>query len=413
MVNATTYVVHPDGTGDFPTIQDAILAATDGDVIELTDGTFRSDGNRDIDYLGKAITVRSQSGNPEACIIDCEGWEAAMYRGFLFQSGEQAGSVLHGVTITNGWALPDPDAGGGAILCTSGSSPTIETCIFLQNRFSAVYCIDESSPGFTDCLFLQNEGREGGAVRAEVSSPTFNRCDFIGNTAELAAGAYAAHVSGPTFTSCTFTENSTDGTGGAVNIWCGGEPVLLDCLFQENSADEAGAMMLFCFILGTIEGCTFVGNSAVAFGGALATGKMSDVAVTRCTFYGNSAAWGGVFAGGEIEVDFDNCILAFSTDGEAITCETTQMNLTCCDLYGNADGDWVGCIADQYGVNGNISEDPLFCNPENGDLTLQSDSPCAAENNPVCGQIGAWPIGCDPPVPVGMTSWGRLRRLYR
>ena len=40
---AETYVVTPDGTGDFPTIQTAIDAAGDGDIIELTDGTFTGD----------------------------------------------------------------------------------------------------------------------------------------------------------------------------------------------------------------------------------------------------------------------------------------------------------------------------------------------------------------------------------
>jgi hypothetical protein len=67
---ATTHVVRPDGGGDSPDIQAAIDAATDGDIVELTDGTFTGDGNRDIDYKGKALTVRSQSGNPEGCIID-------------------------------------------------------------------------------------------------------------------------------------------------------------------------------------------------------------------------------------------------------------------------------------------------------------------------------------------------------
>ncbi len=44
---ATTYTISPDGTGDFPTVQAAVNAAADGDIIELTDGTFTGDGNRD------------------------------------------------------------------------------------------------------------------------------------------------------------------------------------------------------------------------------------------------------------------------------------------------------------------------------------------------------------------------------
>ena len=70
------YTVAPDGSGDYPTIQAAIDVSRDGDTIELTDGYFRGDGNRDLDYQGKAITIRSQSDNPSACVIDCEATEA-------------------------------------------------------------------------------------------------------------------------------------------------------------------------------------------------------------------------------------------------------------------------------------------------------------------------------------------------
>ncbi|GAF67705.1 unnamed protein product, partial [marine sediment metagenome] len=75
MASGTTYVVTPDGTGDFPTIQAAVDYAVDYDIIELTDGTFTGNGNRDIDYQGKSITVKSQTGDPQVCIIDCQGSE--------------------------------------------------------------------------------------------------------------------------------------------------------------------------------------------------------------------------------------------------------------------------------------------------------------------------------------------------
>ena len=45
------------------------------------------EGNRGIDFSGKAITVRSENG-PENCIIDCNGTEEELHRGFFFQSGE-------------------------------------------------------------------------------------------------------------------------------------------------------------------------------------------------------------------------------------------------------------------------------------------------------------------------------------
>jgi hypothetical protein len=70
--------------------------------------------------------------------------------------------------------------------------------------------------------------------------------------------------------------------------------------------------------------------------------------------------------------------------------------LTCCDVYGNQGGDWIGCIADQYGTAGNISADPLFCDPVAGDHGLVSpDSPCLPENNECGVLIGAHGLGCD------------------
>jgi hypothetical protein len=97
------YLVNPDGSGDYPMIQVAINLVQHGDIIELGDGVFCGDMNRDLDFHGKAITVRSRSGNPEDCIIDCEGGAGAQHRAFDFNSGEGSGSIVEGITITNGY----------------------------------------------------------------------------------------------------------------------------------------------------------------------------------------------------------------------------------------------------------------------------------------------------------------------
>ena len=63
---------------DQPTIQAGIDAAVDGDTVLVADGTYTGEGNQDIDFKGKAITVQSENG-AENCIIDCEDYSV---RGF-------------------------------------------------------------------------------------------------------------------------------------------------------------------------------------------------------------------------------------------------------------------------------------------------------------------------------------------
>ena len=94
-----------------------------------------------------------------------------------------------------------------------------------------------------------------------------------------------------------------------------------------------------------------------------------------------------------------------STDGKA------HFMVSCTDLFGNAAGDWVGPLAGLEDVNGNFSADPLFCDPDNGDFTIQSDSPCAPPGATNCGLVGALPVGCGP-VSVVEESWARIKARY-
>jgi hypothetical protein len=106
-------------------------------------------------------------------------------------------------------------------------------------------------------------------------------------------------------------------------------------------------------------------------------------------------------------VDMENTILAFNDTDPTVDCGYAPVTFTCCDLFGNEHGNWVGCTAIQFGHNGNIELDPQFCYP--GDVTLNVDSPCAPQHNPSCGLIGSQPVACplagvDGGVSGGVTS---------
>jgi parallel beta-helix repeat protein len=191
-----TYVVEPDGSGHFPTIQEAIDAVCNGDTIELADGTFKGTGNRHIFYRGKAITVRSQHG-AEACTVDCEarvlsGPPPQPCRGFNFTSGEGADAVLEGVTITNG---SGSNYCGGAIYCIS-ASPTIRNCVICGNKATCgggIYCDSSSSPELIGCVITGNMAEEnGGGICCSGSGIRIIGCTISGNKADWGGGIYGA-----------------------------------------------------------------------------------------------------------------------------------------------------------------------------------------------------------------------------
>jgi predicted outer membrane repeat protein len=240
-VRAETYTVRPDGTGDFPTIQAAIDAAEDGDIVELADGTFTGAGNRDVDYHGKALTIQSQGGEPAMCTIDCEGSEAEPHRGFHFISGETFASVLEGITITGGYihvyGMPS-ESSGGAIRCFV-SSPMIRNCRFVGNHAShrggAVYC-DECSPTIDVCVFESNTADWGSGLGCGYyAHPEVTGCVFRGNGDCYGGGGIFCGTTSPQIRDCTFVDNSARNHGGA--IWCGGEecPLVSGCTMIGNS----------------------------------------------------------------------------------------------------------------------------------------------------------------------------------
>jgi len=394
---AEIHLVLPDGSGDYPTIQAAIDAAAEGDVVELADGTFVGEGNRDLYLWGKAITVRSQSGNPEACVIDCEGEALEPHRGFNLTEGESEATVLEKITIRGGY---DVSEGGGMTI--RYTSPTIRGCILTGNH----------------------GGNAGGMLIGGTAAPEIQECRFEMNTAGFGGGGLVTEgPSSPTLADCVFEANHSDNEGGALCVYDSATPILTRCFFHANTADRQGSGLVvdhYCNPV-TCDQCTFVGN--IGPGGSASVCGHAYGVFTSCTFEGNQSSIdaAGLFCSCQATTSVSRCIFAFSLEGSGIYCsEDAEMTLSCCDSYGNAGGDWVGAIADQLGVNGNICADPLFCDASQGDLTLHIDSPCApfSPPNEACDLIGAWPVACpaatvDEPPAGRRLGWGEVKALFR
>jgi parallel beta-helix repeat protein len=215
------------------TIQAALNAIPDGGNIVVRAGTYSGDGNRDLDFHGKAVRLYGYD-----CIIDCGGIRSEQHRAFHFYSGETESSIVQGFTITNGMAWK-----GGAVLCAN-SSPKFLNCTFQGNEATeddtgggAVFN-DDSSPTFESCTFADNiampSASYGGAITNEASSPTLTDCTFSNNHAWSGGGMYNRDNSNPALENCTFLDNQAVRGAGMGNS--GSSPILSRCTFTGNSA---------------------------------------------------------------------------------------------------------------------------------------------------------------------------------
>lgn len=143
-----------------------------------------------------------------------------------------------------------------------------------------------------------------------------------------------------------------------------------------------------------VSGVTISGPGSA---GVSITGSYTSVVLDSSTVHGSEGA-GISFAGEAESLSLSRAIVAQCGVGVEVLDETAvgALQLACMNVVGNG-VDWVG-TSDPDGQEGNFSEDPLFCDPENGDYTLAANSPCLPGNHPDgydCGLIGALGEGCE------------------
>lgn len=334
---------------------------------------------------------------------------------------------------------------GGAISLHGGSAGTFENCEIIYNwsgdEGGAVNCY-ESDPEFTGCSFGHNTSPEdGGAVwvGGSASAPSFSDCLFEENRASEDGGGIAVDEGRADIVECRFLRNSADSEGGGL-FYIEGEAAtkVIACRFEENAAEHGGGAY-GRYSPGIVEECVFTGNTAGDLGGGLMLKRVPSHTVRTCLFHGNTAGRGGgaAFWEGESTPEFSGCtvagneaaeggglyakesnptigntIIAFNGPGGAVGCGGGgDPSLSCSDLFGNTGGDWVGCVANQAGMNDNFSDDPLFCDAGFDDYTLAANSPCL--DAPGCGLVGALGEGCGGTTGVEVVTWGGIKKMFR
>ena len=259
-----------DGTASHPfdSIQEAIVAANNADTVIVADGTYSGNGNRDIEFKGKAVTVRSQNG-PDSCMIDCQGTEAEPHRGFYIHEGEDANSILEGFTITNG-NIPssqwDVTNGGGAILC-------------------------HGSPIIRNNKITSNSAYYGGGI-CSWGSPSITNNLISENTAQLGGGIFTWEDYPATIINNTISQNWAEQQGGGIAISGEDQAAIIGNVIVGNGTSGEGGGIRVISAVTDITNNTIVGNTASSGGGVFGV----SAAVTNCIVWGNSENLSGCSA---------------------------------------------------------------------------------------------------------------------
>ncbi|MBW7990957.1 MAG: hypothetical protein FVQ84_13205 [Planctomycetes bacterium] len=270
---------------DFATIQQAIEAASNGDIVEVSPGTYKGDGNWDIDFKGKTITVRSSSG-PGRTTIDCSGNEG--HRGFYFHQGETRNSVLRGFTI-KGALLPGSEI------------PSDNSWNSSHPIGGGIYC-ENSSPSIIDCVITQCGAELGGGIGSVGGSPLIIDCTIE----RCQAGGFGQAQSG--------------GYGAGIGLTKGSDARIINCIIERNIGyDKSFGAGVYCWQSRLmLSSCDISFNSAqgnVKGGGLYCGGSSAQATLERCIVSNNTAeAGGGTFSDSNARVNIINCTIADNTN---------------------------------------------------------------------------------------------------
>ena len=326
---------------EYPSIQQAIMDANDGDTVIVSPGVYYET----INFSGKNITVTSTDPNDRGIvgytILNADGDGSVV----TFENRETNKAVLTGFTITGGvgtlmyeWDdgyYKQKQFGGGGIYCTYNASPTITRCVITRNH---------------------------GPYSQTDDGATYEIIDSDGGGIYCGGGAIITHN--------TIYNNSAYYGGG---IYASGSATIANNVVYNNSAGYGGGVYMY---IGYLVNNTIVNNDVSKApewgegGNVFVYLDYSPTAVVANNIICGAKSGGGLFhyqaVDGAIRFNnvWDNTPANYGLE-DPRTYET---------IY---DG-----IADYTGRFGNISVDPRFRNSSMNDFHLQEGSPCIGEGDP-------------------------------
>jgi len=218
------------------------------------------------------------------------------------------------------------------------------------------YCVFKNSQASTRYQYY------GGAIELISTSPQIAHSTFINNSARYHGGAIYCRDSNLKIDHSVFESNDASQMGGALYIY-NSTIDIKNCLFHKNTAED-GAVIYGANSAVTLTNATLVRNQASRLGGVLCFQSGNNVWIK------NSIIWENKALSGEVAYFDVNTILQ---------CEYSDIDTT---------GEYwlhglLGMTGELIWGHGNICANPLFGDAENGNFSLQPQSPCIDAGDPM------------------------------
>ncbi|MCH2651242.1 MAG: right-handed parallel beta-helix repeat-containing protein, partial [Candidatus Marinimicrobia bacterium] len=353
-----------DGTAENPlaTIQVAIDVASNGDSVLVGPGMY----NENISWINKHLTIIG-AGSGQT-IIDAQQLD----NGVRIQNINNS-SLFEGFTIKNGSTVSEdyPWAFGGGI-CMINSHATLRDIIVEDCISTWAVNLGASSSLFEDVTIRNNDGG-GISLGGSGSYPVLKRVTIEGNINGFGMRVYDTGV---------MMDSSEVVNNPAGGIWYEGvgfnPSVYTNSLFHNNGSENSpfGAIKIMnSGATATFDHCTFYGNQSSTLGSDIYSLGLyfnedyygNDITIVNSVFYNEQQS--SIYLQPTDYADTLNISYASLLTMESITLDNiNHLEIGAGMIYG----------------------DPMFCNPENGEYTINVFSPLvdAGSDGEIIGAFG-------------------------
>lgn len=346
-------------------IQNVITLARNGDVINLSNGTFVVTGMLDVAY---AVTIRGEYGQDQTILTGA----FPDYTNRCFDVRHD-NAWLVGLTISNFHV----NGNAGGVWLQRGNMHSCHIThnhVIGANRWAGGIKTEGTWTGLvTHCRisYNTNTNQFGGGIALSGAAPTggiIRNCEIYGNYGHQAGGVFIYDYG--LIDQCVIRDNISGSSGGGISgsANSGSNTMVRNSLIVGNVATGAsgiGGGILKGSNTFSLVNCNIVSNYATSYGGGLALGNDSlpnRQVIINTIVYSNQALG-------------SQDVLVY-----AASLHQTNWFFNCC----------VGTLA-LPAHQGNFTNNPVFINPDpaNPDYRLLVNSPCvnAGTNHPALGAL--------------------------